>query len=216
MTPTAGTTDPNLPHKPRLSSRDMCRWAKTNRHAAHYARRSYGQWHKESGSKHVVLFKGEHEEGSSVAGGTGRASVRRVRNGMRAGFRPDQAGSEEQSRIQSSAGQARGEEEGRGKSSASEEEDRDQRSAGQAGGEEKNRGRSGGLAEEGGRSEEEGGDRPQGRKRPTEEGRRASEEGRRPRPEGEEVVAGDRDEALLVGARGPRRTERGSTRNPTS
>src|SRR5215218_7508362 len=57
MTPTAGTTDPNLPHKPRLSSRDMCRWAKTNRHAAHYARRSYGQWHKESGSKHVVLLK---------------------------------------------------------------------------------------------------------------------------------------------------------------
>src|SRR5215217_1604358 len=204
MTPTAGTTDPNLPHKPRLSSRDMCRWAKTNRHAAHYARRSYGQWHKESGSKHVVLFKGEHEEGSSVAGGTGRASVRRVRNGMRAAFRPDQAGSEEQSRIQSSAGQAGGEEEGRG--------------------------RSGGLAEEGGRSEEEGGDRPggpeeeggrraQGRKRPTEEGRRASEEGRRPkaaRPEGEEVVAGIRDEALLVGARGPRRTERGSTGSPTS
>src|SRR5829696_751157 len=131
---------------------------------------------------------------------------------MWAAFRPDQAGSEEESRIQSSAGQARGEEEGRIQSSASGEDDRGQRSAGQAGGEEKNRGRSGGLAEEGGRC-------AQGRKRPTEEGRRASEEGRRPnaaRPEGEEIVAGVRDEALLVGARGPRRTERGSTGSPTS
>src|SRR5215218_8079843 len=146
----------------------------------------------------------EYDEGSSVAGGTGRARARGVRSGMRAAFRPDQAGSEEESRIQRSAGRARGEE--------------------------KDRGRSGGLAEEGGRSEEEGGDWPggpeeeggrcaQGRKRPTEEGRRASEEGRGPkaaRAEGEEVVAGIRDEVLLVGARGPRRTERGSTGSPTS
>src|SRR5215208_1072079 len=165
----------------------------------------------------------EYDEGSSVAGGTGRARARGVRSGMRAAFRPDQAGSEEESRIQSSAGQARGEEEGRG-----------QRSAGRARGEEKDRGRSGGLAEEGGRSEEEGGDWPggseeeggrraQGRKRLTEEGRRASEdseEGRHPkaaRPEGEVVVvAGVRDEALLVGARGLRGTEHGSTGSPTS
>src|SRR5215213_7665336 len=150
----------------------------------------------------------QNDDGSGVTGCTGRAgctSARGVRNGMRAGFRQDQARGEEESRIQSSA---------------SGEDDRGQSSAGQARGEEKDRGRSGGLAEEGGRSEEEGGDWPggseeeggrraQGRKRLTEEGRRASEEGRHPkaaRPEGEVIVAGVRDEALLVGARGLRRT----------
>src|SRR5215203_7075423 len=91
---------------------------------------------KESDSKHMVLIKGEHEEGSSVAGGTGCASARRGYNGMRAGFRPDQAGREEQSRIQSTAGQERGEEEGRGKSGASEKERRGKSSAGRARGEE--------------------------------------------------------------------------------
>src|SRR5215213_7956006 len=187
----------------------------------------------------------EHDEGSSVAWGTGRASARGVRNLMRADFRPDQAGREEQSRIQSTAGQTRGKEEGKGKSWASEEEGRGQSSAGQArgeeeirgqssagqaGGEEEGRGRSRRLAEEGGRSEEEGGDWPGGpeeeggrraerHKRTPGEGRRDSEEGRRPksaRAEGEEVVAGVRDEALLVGARGLRCTEHESTGSPTS
>jgi hypothetical protein len=41
---------------------------------------------------------------------------------MRAGFRPDQAASEEESRIQSSAGQARGEEEDRGKGQQAKQE----------------------------------------------------------------------------------------------
>src|SRR5829696_3234590 len=77
---------------------------------------------KESDSKHMVLIKGEHEEGSSVAGGTGCASARRGYNGMRAGFRPDQAGREEEGRGQRAACPARSEAEARGQRSRSEEE----------------------------------------------------------------------------------------------
>src|SRR5215204_2832400 len=57
----------------------------------------------------------ENDGGSCGAGGPGRAIACGVRGGMRAGFRSDQARSEEESGGQRPAGQARGEEEGGGR-----------------------------------------------------------------------------------------------------
>src|SRR5215212_10954486 len=133
---------------------------------------------------------------------------------MRGRFRPDQAGREEKSGGQSSAGEARGEEEGRGKSWASQEEGRSQGAATRAKGEAESRGRPGRPREEGGRPEAEGRDWPagpegeggrsaKGRQRPTEEGGRASEDGTRPRAATTEGVEEThlRDPTLVVGAR---------------
>src|SRR5215216_5999373 len=132
----------------------------------------------------------EHDEGSSVAGATGRASARGLHNGMRAGFRPDQAGCEEESRIQSSAGQARGE-----------EEDRGQGSAGSANAQEEGRG----SAKAGGRPPQ-GGTRPPEEDKPAEEGaKRAEEESRLPtaaEPEIGEVGPGRPNTAYPPASRG--------------
>src|SRR5918994_195426 len=119
--------------------------------------------------------EGEHDsrndEGSVVGIGTGLASTRGVRGRMRVGFRAGPAGSEEQSREQSSADPERSEAKGRGQKARAKEEGRRSGEAGKRPPEGSNR-----AAEEDKRPRAEGtgpADKPteKGAKGPEEEGR---------------------------------------------